>query len=255
MSQPTVCAIMLVNGRHEMVRRAVASFRAQTYEAKRLLLWDTGEPPFDNAIYPPGIHHVLEGGQSKSIGALRNDANDFAIDAEIFIHWDSDDWAHPRRIEEQVALLQASGKECVGYREVLFWDSVKAPKAPNWADKQEAWLYTNNDPRYCIGASLCYWRAAWERRLFPDLPKAKGGTGEDTEFLREVNSLGIPAIPWDGDAPHRGWEDMEDEPRLICAIHGGNSQHYDPAGYVAQGSQNWKRVEAWDTHCRDRMAL
>ncbi len=40
---PTVACVMLVNGRPDMVKRAVASFRAQTYENSKLLIWDTGE--------------------------------------------------------------------------------------------------------------------------------------------------------------------------------------------------------------------
>ena len=263
MSQPTVCAICLVNGRESMVRRAVASFRAQTYEAKQLFILDTGEIEVP-VMQQDGVYQEYMPTYSAStIGRLRNEANAYAgaMNCDVIVHADSDDLSHPRRIEEQVALLQASQKECVGYREVLFWQQIM------WEGR--AWLYMNNDPRYCIGASLCYWRAAWERRPFPDLPKAKGGTGEDTEWLREINSLGVtshyfampgtPSMEWvektnRGPSPFLGMVGTG-EPRLICAIHGGNSQHYDPAGFIAQGSQNWKRVPEWDAHCRERMAL
>ena len=45
-SRPTVCCVMLVNGREAMVKRAIASFRAQTYERKRLLIVYSGD------VYP-----------------------------------------------------------------------------------------------------------------------------------------------------------------------------------------------------------
>ena len=44
-SNPSVCAIMLANGRPEMVARAVKSFRAQTFRNKRLLVYDTTPIP------------------------------------------------------------------------------------------------------------------------------------------------------------------------------------------------------------------
>ena len=46
MSKPMVVAVMLVNGRKEMVERAIASFESQIYPAgyRALLILDTGEP-------------------------------------------------------------------------------------------------------------------------------------------------------------------------------------------------------------------
>src|SRR6185436_15303374 len=142
MSNPTVCAMCLVNGRAEMVKRAIKAFKEQTYTGERWLL-------------------SFNDGSGATIGTLRNRAVE-SIRADIIVHWDSDDWSHPRRIEEQVALLQSSGKECVGYREMLFWDSRECQgRAADGSSVgpptrvAAAWLYTNRDTRYCLGASLC----------------------------------------------------------------------------------------------------
>jgi len=134
MSAPIVACVMLANGRPEMVARAERCFEAQTYEKSYMIRYD---------------NH----GQ-KSIGALRNEANagSAIINPDIICHWDSDDWSHPNRIAEQVALLQASGAECVGYHQMLFW----AEHSTYPVSTAEAWLYRASIPNYTIGTSICY---------------------------------------------------------------------------------------------------
>ncbi len=249
MNQPTVCAICLVNGRSEMVERAVRSFRAQTYDPiKRLLvMFDTGEVPYQVTASDCENEAHLWGPQHRglTIGALRNMANQCAA-ADIIVHMDSDDWNHPRRIEEQVALLQASGKECVGYRDMLFWDTHNCKHGSDiTCEEAEAWLYSNNDLRYCLGTSFCYWRRVWEARPFPDEPKRKGGTGEDVQWLREVDSLGITSLE-----PHRLSE--PDEPRMIASIHESNTQDYS---LLLAESPSWSRIPEWDAYCAEKMQL
>ncbi len=256
-----------------MARRAIQAFLQQTYQRKRLIIWNTGtEPPFDNFEYEnvwmPEVDAA--GCAAMTIGALRNLANKYATFAatsdsrpDIFIHWDDDDVSHPARIAEQVALLQASGKECVGYRECLFWQEPRAGRDErSFFPKQfpgEAWLYQNADPRRALGASLCYWRSVWEKRPFPDLPKTRNGTAEDTEWLKGVDSLGVTAM--DNGTFMRdlaqGIQPAQDafQPRMVCSIHAGNSTDYDPAGLVRNGSPNWKRVPEWDDYCREKMKL
>lgn len=240
----TVCAVMLANGREEMVRRAVRAWRAQTYPAKRLLIWDTGElnQDLDTTGDADGeIAHIPAQAYRPNItiGALRNEAISFWTEYPIILHWDSDDWSHPNRIAEQVALLEASGKEAVGYRDMLFWDSTKA----------EAWLYTNRNPQYCLGTSLCYWREVWQRNPFPDT-----SAGEDTLWLRGVQSIGVesstgtttlPASVMDA-ATSEGY----DKPRMIASIHGGNTY-----ARIERRAEEWKRVPEWDAHCREVMGL
>ena len=216
-NNPTVCAVMLTRDRPEMAARAIRAFRAQTYQNKSLLLVNSGKRlPFPE--FPVHVNTM-----PASIGVLRNRANEFAKSAAVIIHWDDDDWSYPNRITEQVALLRLSGKECVGYREVLFWK------------EGEAFLYTNHNPRYCLGTSLCYWRSVWEKRPFPDLPKHKGGTAEDTEWLHGVDSL---AASYDCYAPP-----------MIATIHGANSSDYS----FIHSSPSWRRAPEWDETVRSRM--
>lgn len=260
MSEPLVCAVMLTKDRPEMAARAVRAFREQTYQNKRLLIWDTGElnQCFDTMeeTDPEYIVHVPAPAYREiTIGALRNEAVRFWNDYDIVIHWDDDDWSHPNRIAEQVAHLQSSGADVVGYNELLFWRSplpgpapleIKQsfpplPPAPSAPGNSQAWLWKAGNPLITpCGTSLCYWRAAWERNPFPDTSHA-----EDRLFCERLNWRAMSSII--------GWEP---EPRLIASIHGGNTAGYDLEGILARGGgTSWRRAVEWDKYARERMAL
>ena len=263
MTEPLVVSVMLTKDRPAMAKRAVECWKRQTYKNRILAIFDTsiGERlmPGWKTLMGDGIQYLYAGDnlhwQAASIGELRNYANMAANahESPVIIHWDDDDFSHPNRISEQVSLLQASGKQCVGYREMLFWRDGFPEKCPqcggtvlklsngSWTCRTggcelegrpgEAWLYHNDDPRYCTGTSLAYYRSTWERRPFPDISR-----GEDKAWLREVDSMGISSI-------------VDDEPRLIASIHGGNHVPYETTG------PNWKRVPLWDSKLREIMAL
>ncbi len=266
--QPNVVAVMLTRGeRPEYARRAIECFHRQTYpEANRwLLIFDTGDswPEYGDLQ----LHRVvtrLDNSRSLTVGELRNEANAYTSiigasnnargfkSPDVLIHWDDDDWSHAERISEQVKLLVSSGADCVGYREMLFWKHAHSCMNPVCEEvgfhssvckgKAEAWLYSSGNRKYAIGTSLCYWRKAWERNQFPPLPKAKGATGEDTEFLRALFVLGERCS-----ALHDGVS----EPRMIARIHPGNTQYYGRDHLEASAS--WSRVPEWDEACRQEM--
>jgi glycosyltransferase involved in cell wall biosynthesis len=266
MTEPLVVAIMLTRDRPQMAARAVASFRAQTYANKRLFIFDT------SADAPQPIHsqsverHWAPFRREWSIGKLRNEGNQYAASwtgvtqgsvAEIFVHWDDDDVSHPNRIAEQVALLQASGADCVGYRDMLFWrqraNQLPDPARPTQTfevDDSQAWLFTGDSafPNYALGTSLCYWRRIWERKPFPDLSQ-----GVEEKWCDGLKALSVSSFP--------GLTDElltlpENKPRMIASIHGANtSRGYDIEGYVAMGSKQWRRVPEWDDYARERMEL
>jgi hypothetical protein len=231
--EPSVACVMLTRDRREMTTRAVRSFRAQTYSNKTLLIWDTSAGrPFELSMNLPENERCFEDVADYSIGILRNRANS-RTQADIIVHLDSDDWSHPNRIAEQVAFLQASGCDAVGYREMLFWDTAAS----------EAWLYANTDPVYCLGTSLCYWRGVWQERPFPDKT-----TGEDFFWLqglngqKRLNSRGQKLKPVWRAPGHEETEEFEDEqPRMIATIHGGNI-----ASRIQPGTMEWRRVPTWD---------
>lgn len=220
---------MLTRDRPAMARQAVACFRAQTYPAKRLLVVDSGRELY------PGIEDESSGvcwepcHEGFTIGELRNTAVNFLTEFPIIVHWDDDDWSHPNRIAEQVALLQWSGADVVGYREMLFARQVFSPITDAPTDS-EAWLYNNPNPGYALGTSLCYWRETWERKPFEATSR-----GEDLKFCLGLKVAGVPSIGTDG------------VPRMIARIHSANtSTAYTSRKMVAP---EWRRVPEWDKHC------
>lgn len=276
MEKPLVCCIMLVNGRVPMVKRAVASYQAQTYENKRLLIWNTGPkffPEWPEALaFPETIWTPDVDGAACSkltVGELRNIANRFASThygpiadrPDILAHWDSDDWSHPRRIEEQVALLEQSKADAVGYSDMLFWRtnvergpgrmSAEALQAGATAESSgAAWLYNHRNPNYCLGTSLCYRREIWQQVPFLALPNAQGSTGEEYYWLKKVNAYGATSLYGSGDIRNIA-ENLQ--PRMIASIHGSNTQYYGED--MLKSYTEFQRVESWDAHCRGIMAL
>lgn len=256
MSEPLVCCVCLTKDRPQMLQRAIACFEAQTYQRKRLLIVNSGDGlriTETADMWEP----CFIGADALSVGALRNLGNKYASHhyttsddrPEIFVHWDDDDWSHPERIAEQVALLKAIGKECVGYREMLFWRTPQPIRDldaiigrgcdTGFTRPGEAWLYSNGNPRYALGTSLCYWRRVWEHRPFED--KAYG---EDTAWLLGVDSLGAQSLV-QGNLNYR--------PRMIASIHGGNtSPAYRGELMRASEKQNgeWKRAPQWGDYCK-----
>lgn len=221
---------MLTRDRPEMAARAVRCFERRTYDPATMLILNTGsqlllaeDVPDVYEMWKPDIAH-------RSIGCLRNDLNTGASVAiagtpasDIIVHFDDDDISHPNRIAEQVALLQSSGADCVGYREMLFWETAQA----------QSWMYAHSHPNYCLGTSLCYWRKAWEGCKFPPTSR-----GEDLAFVQRVRALGVSGI--------------NGGPRMIATIHGSNtSESYDPRLMTAK--EEWWRTPEWDDAVRTMM--
>ncbi len=262
MNEPKVAVIMLVDGRHDMAHRAIRSFMEQTYRPVKMIAYETVRgshtPLLKTAHYGPFVGHAMlcEPPASIKIGELRNRANDIAKDADILIHWDSDDVSHPLRIEEQVALLRSSGADVVGYSDMLFWRGNDAPhhiaEEPDTWDGEQAWLYQNNDRgRYCLGTSLCYWRKVWEAKPFnPKLPERRGGTGEDTEWLRGLKCVAVSSLGPSYESDRLTPDTMS--PRMVASIHGSNTQDYKG---IEKSGNSWTRVPEWDSYCRKVMEL
>lgn len=260
-SAPTVCCVLLTSDRPEMTRRAIECFRGQSYPDKRLLVVNQSHDPIPVRKLLAGDEVILGNvtlidvgtrpdvpPNGSAIGELRNYAAGFGAvyDSDITIHWDSDDYSHPRRIAEQVELLQSTGAGAVGYRECLFWRepirrydypdeiSFKTAEADSGARATdgEAWLYTNTDPSYCLGASLCYWRKTWERKPFEHTSQ-----GEDFRFCSGLKTVGARGI-------------ADGVPRMVCRIHAGNTSN---AYRDMNNCDEWRRVAEWDARCRGVM--
>ncbi len=255
-NQPSVCAIMLTDNRPEMARQAVECFRRQTYANKFLLGLDSALHATPGLPYGESDSTVvwMPDMAGKTIGELRNAAVWCAVDryeADIIVHLDDDDHSHPNRIAEQVALLQSSGADVVGYNECLFWKEQELRHGVGsigpWEERipGEAWLYTGG-PKDAIGSSLCYWRKTWERKPFPATSQ-----GEDAAFLLGLNVSAVHGfgIPLDQmPIEERMNVDQFIGPRMVCRIHPGNTSNAYRPGEMRE--PEWNRVPDWDEYAR-----
>ena len=273
MTDPRVCCVMLTRDRPRLAARAVRCFVEQTYENKILMVWDSSadfEPWFEfvsngGARLPRMVHIPAE--PLPTVGRLRNEANAFWTEPPILIHWDDDDWSHPNRIAEQVALLQSSKAPAVGYSSLPWWDTSKSDYRQSIRGlspasvydvtlrdgnpKNEAWLYKSGNSSYCLGTSMCYWRTTWERNKFTD-PAGEWNHGEG------VRQVGVP-IPWmsDPEPQPEGSVFGSLSPLLIAEHHGGNGHCRITPFHPVTGEPNtsWKRKPEWDARFAEIMAL
>ncbi len=233
MRQPSVTAVCLTADRQQYTDRAAQCFLAQTYINSRLLIYDTGTKPYVvDRIASTRIQIArAEDAPRRTIGALRNEAHAVA-DSEVLIHFDSDDWSAPHRIEDQVKLLVNSNADIVGYNNLLFWDSLRS----------EAWMYQHPDHKFPIGTSLCYWRKYWAAHPFKETD-----AGEDFHFVHGQRTSAMTSLQSYGEDPGRmqAWR-----PMLVAEIHGNNTH-----ARITPEKLEWKRETGWDARLRTLMTM
>lgn len=226
---PHVTCICLTADRQAYTDRAVKLFLAQTYLNKSLLILDNGVTPYKWPAGAKGVSVVRTAMEPKTIGALRNFANQLAAMADILAHWDSDDYSHPLRLAWQAQALtrESTGRplEVVGYRTMLFWRKKQ----------QEAWLFQHATPGYGVGTSLMYWRGTWKAHPFEE----RNG-GEDLIWLRDSVGYGNAASV-DGF--------LKDEPAMVAEIHESNTTKQTIPG------DSWTRKPEWDSRLAELMRL
>ena len=127
---PTVSVLLPVFNARRHLRLALESLLAQTFRDFEIVAVDDGSTDDSRAILEgyarsdPRIR-VLSRANTGIVGAL-NDAV-AAARGEFLARMDADDWCAPRRLEKQIAFLQAdTGCLCVGSA-VIFMDAESDP--------------------------------------------------------------------------------------------------------------------------------
>lgn len=162
-----VSAIMPTRGRCEFAQKALQSFLNQRYDDKEMvILDDADDPSFLKGIDHPLVHYQVAR-QRWPIPVKRNQCCELAT-GEVIAHYDSDDWSAPERIADQVRLLEASGLQVVGYRQLFFWDE----------DSRRAFRYISPRSDRVAGTSLMYRKAWWQLYAF----NASRHVNSDGEF-------------------------------------------------------------------------
>jgi glycosyltransferase involved in cell wall biosynthesis len=110
MLNDSVSCLMVTANRPHFASRAIALFEAQTHQNRELVIIDDGEIDLAPIISASSAKHLIRyfhlSSESRlSLGELRNKSIDVA-DGEWCIQWDDDEWYHPSRIAEQLAVAK-----------------------------------------------------------------------------------------------------------------------------------------------------
>jgi len=152
-------------------------FAAQTFKDSELFILEEAAAPLERS-WPERVRYEWMPRAGLNAGQKRNLINSKA-ESQIIIHFDSDDWYHPARIATQVKHLAESGKQVVGYHDLLYF---RATDSSFWQ-----YRFTGRPP-YAPGTSMCYYRAWWEFNRFSALT-----VGEDSFFSAYAARMGALA--------------------------------------------------------------
>ena len=174
---PLVTAILPTRGRQALAKQALECWYAQRWPNKEIVIADDKE----DRSFPKYTHDTENVHWFGLVGRLTvGEKRNFCCakaKGEFVIHWDSDDWSSPDRIEDQMARLLASGKSVTGYDQMLFTNGT------NWW-RYEGQVYGGlpKGVNGVFGTSLCYRRNWWTRHRFVDGPK-NFSAHEDKAFI------------------------------------------------------------------------
>jgi glycosyltransferase involved in cell wall biosynthesis len=156
--------------RRPLAAQAILYFLRQDYANRELIVVDDGADAISDLVPKDSRISYVRLPKKESIGAKRNLACEQAR-GTIIAHWDDDDWMADWRLSYQVGeLVKARGNAVCGLAHILYYD----PR------NDRAWIYAYppRGRRWVAGNTLCYHKALWRERSFPQVSE-----GEDTRFV------------------------------------------------------------------------
>lgn len=171
-----VTAVMPTKEKRRAFRQqSIACFLAQSFQDVELLILEEAAAPATDITPHDRIRYEWIPDNGVTTGEKRNKINAKA-ETPVIIHWDDDDWYHPQRIAVQVQHLFDSGKQVVGYHDLLYFRTTD----------RTFWQYKfPGRPPYAPGTSMCYFRAWWDFNRFRPL-----STAEDSMYSAEAARAG-----------------------------------------------------------------
>jgi glycosyltransferase involved in cell wall biosynthesis len=179
MSDPVVSCLMPTANRRAWVPLSIATFLAQDFESRELIVLDDGQDSVGDIVpSDPRIHYV-RAPRGRSLGAKRNEACRLAR-GEILVNWDDDDWSASWRLTYQVEQLKAYDADICGLDRVWFFDP----------SRELAWRYRYPPSRtpWLAGGTHCFQRRTWEQHPYPDV-----AIGEDNLWI--AAAVGARVLP------------------------------------------------------------
>ena len=172
-------AIVPTFNRWTWMPSVIRCFLAQSFQDSELLIVNDGDDPSIGCVPDhPRVRYIKLDGPRRTIGEKRNICCDLAH-GELIIHADDDDWSGPNRIAHQVAELDRSGKQVLGYHNILLFDQVRG--------RAHRYNQTNGQPLWAFahGATFCYRREFWLGHEFEN----RSGK-EDSFFAKAADKRG-----------------------------------------------------------------
>lgn len=176
---PLVSCVMPTFNRPAFVALAVASFEAQSYPNKELIVVDDGAVQVREIVEDrPGVrYHRLQ--RRASIGDKRNVGNWLAR-GEVVCLWDDDDWYSWERVRYQVLPILYDEADLTGI-ESAFLMSLSTGEVWSVADTLHRSMFEGD----VAGGTLAYRRDVAQRIRYPST-----SLGEDASLIRKAVSMG-----------------------------------------------------------------
>jgi glycosyltransferase involved in cell wall biosynthesis len=173
---PLVSCVMPTHDRPAFVALAIASFEAQSYPMKELIVMDDGRRPVANLVRGRSDIRYRRLAGSHTIGAKRN-AGQALARGSLLCSWDDDDWYASDRLRYQLLPILYGDADITGLESAFMMDLTTGEV---WAasDSLHETMFAGN----VAGGTLAYRRTVGDRVRFPDTSLA-----EDAAWLR--NSL------------------------------------------------------------------
>ncbi|MDE2996377.1 MAG: glycosyltransferase family A protein [Bacteroidota bacterium] len=132
-STPLVSCVMVTADRHDLCRRAIRSYAAQTWTNRQLVVLDNGVEPMESLLqdlpYGEVVYRHVPNNPDTTIGELRNRSLEMVTGDFVVPQWDDDDWSAPDRIEQQIGALEKYSADAVTlYATLMHVDD------PEWFD-------------------------------------------------------------------------------------------------------------------------
>jgi len=126
---PLISCLCVTRSRTGLLKRAISSFRDQTYPRKELVVVyeadDAETAGFMAAIRDDDIKSVeAPASKALTLGELRNMSVDESS-GDYFCQWDDDDWSHRERLSFQMDVIRKSGLHASVLMHWLLYDDTK----------------------------------------------------------------------------------------------------------------------------------
>jgi glycosyltransferase involved in cell wall biosynthesis len=178
--QPLVSCIMPTYNRRKFVPHAIKYFLRQELQNKELIIVDDGTDGIEDLVPKQDNIKYVRLSNKITLGEKLNIACSEAS-GSIIANWDDDDWYAPRRLNYQVDALSNYETKVCGINNLLYFD-LRQQKAYQYK-------YPENQRKWLLGSSLCYYKSQWETHPFEKI-----NVGMDGLFVWSTSSSMVTAL-------------------------------------------------------------